>query len=57
MATRKKLESYMLTEEEDEFKTKSRVHCPIVLPRNPKLLRGEREEEKVQQVGFKVKFS
>ena len=57
MATRKKLESYMRTEEEDEFKTKSRVHCPIVLPRNPKLLRGEREEEKVQQVGFKVKFS
>lgn len=57
MATRKKLESYIPAGEEDEFKTKSRVHCPIVLPRNPKLVRGEREEEKVRQGRFKVKFT
>lgn len=25
----------------------SRVHCPVVMPRNPKLIRGEPIEEKV----------
>ena len=47
MATRKRLENYQTLEENEELSKKSRVHCPVVLPKNPKLIRGNVEEEKV----------
>lgn len=53
MATRRKVESYVFSSENDElYKTKNRVHCPVVLPRNPKLVRGEPEEEKQAPSAF-----
>ena len=56
MATRKKLESYLDPEETTEFGEKTRVHCPVVMPRNPKLIRGKIEDEKVQRVERILKF-
>ena len=49
MAASNKLASLGLQLESDDALSKKqpRVHCPVVMPRNPKLVRGERLEEKV----------
>jgi hypothetical protein len=50
MAASIKLESFIgLQLEHDDMlsKKESRVHCPVVMPRNPKLIRGELVQGKV----------
>jgi hypothetical protein len=49
MAASIKLESLGLQLEHDDIlsKKESRVHCPVVMPRNPKLIRGEPVQGKV----------
>jgi hypothetical protein len=50
MAASNKLEGQGFRREHDDMlsKKQSRVHCPVVMPRNPKLIRGEPAEEKVR---------
>ncbi len=49
MAASNTLESRGMQLEHNDMlsKKQSRVHCPVVMPRNPKLIRGEPEQEKV----------
>ena len=49
MAANGVLASQGIQLEKDDMSTKHRshVHCPVVMPRNPKLIRGEPVQEKV----------
>ncbi|CAB4009701.1 Hypothetical predicted protein, partial [Paramuricea clavata] len=54
MAASIKLENLGLQLEHDDIlsKKESRVHCPVVMPRNPKLIRGEPVQEKQAPSAF-----